>query len=241
MVSPALTMTAQEKKERAAFKRSTLLLFLASGEQWTTLAVAAELLQTSERTALRLMKKLIAEHLIKVDVGIVPHSNLKLYGISDHGLAVTGAALTLKAFPIGRTNPSWVKHHTQSQRIRIRGEQTGWTDWVSEKLLTVKNSQRLKKLPDFLMTRPDGHKACGELERYCKSKKRLADAMGGHLTQIVSGHYVFVYYFVPDKAAQERAFNRVEFVVVDGNKIKLNDSHRARFKVFLIESWQGEM
>lgn len=234
-------MTTREKKERAEFKRRTLLSFLCSGEQWTTLAVVAELLQTSERNALRLLKKLIDEHLIKVDVGIVHHSNLKLYGLTDHSIASFGAPANAKAFAIGRTNPSFVKHHIQGQLVRIKGERTGWCNWYPEKLLYVQNEMRLKKIPDYLMTRPDGRKACGELERYTKSPKRLSDAMGAHLHQIVNGHYEVVYYFVPDVAAQERAFARVHFMNIDGNKVKLNETHRARFKIFEIDTWKGEM
>ena len=45
---PALKMTYTEKIERAAHKREVLLDFLASGEVFTTVAMAAELLQLSE-------------------------------------------------------------------------------------------------------------------------------------------------------------------------------------------------
>lgn len=239
--SAALTMTYAEKQARAEFKRRTLLSFLASGEVWTTLTVVAQLLNTTERTALRLLQSLVAEHLLKVDIGIVPHSNLKLYGITAHGLAVCDTSHDkCKEFAIGRTNPSFVTHHLQSQLVRICMERAGWTDFVPGKLLYSKSSKG-QKIPDFLASRPDSKKVAGEIERYCKSPKRMADVIGGHLQQIVAGKYDFVYYFVPNKAAQQRAFDRVDFVVVDSNKIKLNESHRARFKIFEIESYKGEM
>jgi hypothetical protein len=192
---------------------------------------------------LRLLQKLVQEKLLKVDAQVLPYSHLKIYGISDHGLAVCGAGESIKAFQIGKTNPSWVAHHVQCQLIRIRAESSGWTNWVPGKLLLVENGNRLKKIPDFLMTRPspDGRKCSGELERFCKSPRRLSAVMGAHLQQIVSGKYELVYYFVPNKAAQQRAFDRVQFVSIDGQKIKLNDSHRARFRIFEINSWSGEM
>lgn len=203
--------------------------------------MTSELLETSERNALRLLQKLVQEKFLKVDEGISPHSNLKLYGLTDHAIAVVGAQINVKAFPIGRTNPSWVQHHIQSQLIRIRAERAGWTNWVPGKALLLENGKRLKKMPDFLMTRPDRRIACGELERFCKSPKRLSVAMAGHLMQIVQGHYELVYYFVPEMHAQQRAFERVQFVAVDGQKVKLNESHRARFKIMEIDSWEGEM
>lgn len=243
MAGNALKMSYTEREQRRLEKRAILLGFLASGEVWTTLQVAADLLETSERNVLRLLQRLVKEVLLKVDERVFPHSHQKLYGITDHGLAVCGAGDAIKAFQIGKTNPSWVTHHVQCQLIRIRAERAGWSNWVPGKLLLVENGTRLKKLPDFLMSRPkpDGRKCCGELERYCKSPRRFSSVIGAHLQQIVGKHYELVYYFVPNKAAQQRAFDRVQFVMVDGQKIKLNDSHRARFKVFEIDAWEGEM
>lgn len=242
MVSPALTMTSAEKRERAALKRRTLLSFLASGEVYTTLAIAAELLQTSERNALRLLQKLIEEKLLKVDEKVMPGSNLKLYGVSAHGLALAETAHPqAREFGIGKTNPGWVQHHIEGQQIRIRAERAGWSAWIPGKLLLVNNEKRLKKLPDALTVRPDGRHVAVEIERYVKSKKRMADVVAAHLQQIVAKHYDFVYYFSPHKTALERALDAVQFVIVDGNNVKLNDSHRARFKVFEIENWKGKM
>jgi hypothetical protein len=241
MPLPFYKMSHQQKQERAKLKRNTLLCFLASGEVYTTVTIVSELLQISERTALRLLQSLEHDKLIKVDQKIIPNSNLKLYGITDHGLSIAGAAENIKPFELGRTNPSYVKHHTQSQHIRIIADRNGWSNWTPEKLLYAPNASRLKKIPDFLMTRPDGLKACGELERYCKSPRRLSVAMSGHLMNILQQRYDLIYYFVPDRAAQERAFNRVKFISLEGNKVALNDTHRSRFKIFEISKWKGEM
>jgi hypothetical protein len=242
MASPALTMTNAEKRQRAALKRRTLVGFLASGEVYTTLSVAAELLQTSERNALRLLQTLVEERILKIDEKVVPGSNLKLYGITAHGLALTESAYPqAREFQIGKTNPGWVPHHIEGQKVRIRAEHAGWTGWIPGKLLLVDNEQRLKKLPDALCVRPDARRVAVEIERYVKSKKRMADVVAAHLQQIVAKRYDFVYYFSPHKSALERALDGVQFVIVDANKVKLNDSHRARFKVFDIQYWKGEM
>lgn len=241
MTNPALKMSPQERQQRSAEKRAAVLGFLASGEQWSTLSVIAELLQTSERNALRLLQKLVEEKLLKVDDRVLPHLRLKLYGISAHGLAVVGADVNMKAFAIGRTNPSFVQHHLESQLIRIRAEKAGWTNWTPGKVLFVENSTRLKKLPDSLANRPDGRRVAVEIERYVKSPKRLTDVMGLHLQQIVSKQYDLVYYFTPHPEAQMRAFNKIQFVTLENQKVKLNDSHRARFKVFDLKNWKGEI
>ena len=241
MTNPALKMSPVERQQRSAEKRAAVLNFLASGEQWSTLSVLSELLQTSERNALRLLQKLTEEKLLKVDDRVLPHLRLKLYGLSDHGIAMVGADVKMKAFCIGRTNPSQVEHHLQSQLIRIRAERAGWTNWVPGKTLYVENATRLKKLPDSLSNRPDGRRVAVEIERFVKSQKRLTDIMGLHLAQIVAGKYDLVYYFSPHPEAQMRAFNKIQFAHLENQKVKLNDSHRARFKVFSLENWKGEM
>ncbi|BCK87799.1 hypothetical protein MIZ01_1595 [Sideroxyarcus emersonii] len=241
MTNPALKMSPQERQQRSAEKRAAVLGFLASGEQWSTLTVLSELLRTSERNALRLLQKLNEEKLIKVDDRVLPHLRLKLYGITDHGLAVVGADVDMKAFAIGRTNPSFVQHHLESQLVRIRAEQTGWSNWTPGKVLFTDNSTRLKKLPDSLANRPDGRRVAVEIERFVKSPKRLTDVVGLHLQQIVAGKYDLVYYFTPHPEAQMRAFNKIQFVTMENQKVKLNDSHRARFKVFNLSEWKGEM
>lgn len=242
MLTTALSMSYAEKQARAAEKRRVFMSFLASGEVYTTLAVSAELLQTSERTALRFLQKLLKEKLIKVDENVVSHTTLKLWGISDHGINMTESAHPkAKPFALSRTNPSWVQHHIDGQLIRIRAERAGFTRYIPGKLLMVTNEQRLKKLPDALVTRPDGRHVAVEIERYVKSRKRMADVISAHLSQIISGQYDFVYYFTPHKFALDRAFVAVQFIRIEGKQIQLSENHRARFKTFDLKSWAGEM
>lgn len=242
MTNPAFHMTYLEKQERHSQKRACLLQFLASGEVYTTLKVAAQLLQASERTTLRLLQKLVEEKLLKVDLKVMPHTSLKLFGISEFGLAMTETAnLKAKPFMLSRTNPSWVQHHVDGQLIRIKAEVQGWKNYLPGKLLMVENTARLKKLPDALITRPDGRKVAIEIERYVKSRKRMEDVIAAHLSQIVDKKYDFVYYFTPHKPALDRAFAAVQFVAMDTKKIQLNDTHRARFKTFDLQKWNGEM
>jgi hypothetical protein len=236
-------MTRAEKLLRASQKREVLLVFLASGEGFTTLAVVAELLETSERNALRLLQKMQEEKLIKVDENVMPHTSLKLYGITAHGLAITAKAHPkAREFELSKTNPSWVPHHIEGQQIRIVAERAGWTNYIPGKLLMVENSGRLKKLPDALITRPDGRRCAIEIERFIKSKARHFEATSGHASAFVNKkNYELVYYFTPHLAALERVFASVQTVLVDGSKVQFSASLRARFKLFDIHHWKGEM
>lgn len=244
MMSPALKMTARERQERNLQKRNLLLSFLASGEVYTVLFVIALLLRTSERNALRLLQRMIVERLIVVEPDVMQNSNLKLYGITSHGLAMTpDAHAGAREHHLGRTNPKFINHHVQSQIVRVRAQQAGWMDWTPGKILMTRNERRLKTMPDSLATRPDGRRCAIELENWVKSRKRLCDVVSGHLTQVINGKYDVVYYFCPRKitAALQRALDKIEHVRIDGSKVKLNDIHRSRFKVFAIEDWRGEM
>lgn len=237
MLNPALSMTYAQKQQRAADKRRLLLAFLASGECYTSPAVVAELLQTTERTARRFLNALTEEMILRADSKAVPFSNLKIYGITAHGIALTESAHpSCREFFTGTLSPLYLAHHIEGQHIRIILERAGWADYVPGKLLYVENGQRLKKLPDALVTRPDGRRVAIEIERQVKSTKRMTDMVGGHLAQIIAGHYDIVYYFTPHQAALKRVFQAVEFVIVDGDKVKLTESHLARFKIFDIQN-----
>lgn len=237
MLNPALKMSYQEKQERAADKRRVLLGFLASGEVYTTLSIVAELLQTTERTALRLVTKLVAEKSLRADLKAVPFSNLKIYGITAHGIGITESAHPrCREFFTGTINPNYLAHHFEGQHIRIGLDRAGWTNYVPGKLLFVENSQRLKKLPDALATTPTGHRVAVEIERHVKSQKRMSEIIGSHLQQIIGGHYSLVYYFTSHQNALERVFKSVEFVIVGGDKVKLTELHRARFKILDIQN-----
>lgn len=240
MTPDFLKMSPSDRARRHQQKTAVVLGFLGSGEGYSILPVVAELLQTSERNALRLLQKLVEDKLIKVDEKILTHTRQKLYGITDHGLSMVGAAKEVRAFQIGKTNPSWVQHHVDCQRARIKCEMAGWSGWVPGRILMGKNADRLKKLPDALAIRPDGRRVAIEIERFVKSTKRTCDVLGMHLQQISVGKYDLVYYITPHVEAQQRAFERVEFVPVENKKIKLNDMHRARFKVFDLTKFKGE-
>src|ERR1022692_4357584 len=89
---PALKMSYAQKMERNLQKRVALLNFLCSGESYSTLSIVADILRISERTAQLLLKKLVAEKLLRVDERASPYSRIKLYGVTQHGLALTQSA-----------------------------------------------------------------------------------------------------------------------------------------------------
>ena len=232
---PALKMTYAQKMERNAQKRATLLSFLASGESYTTLSVVTELLRISERTAQLLLKKLVAEKALRVDARASPFSRIKLYGITQHGIAITESAHPdCREFFVGKTNPGYIDHHVTGQRVRISLTRIGWRDYIPGKILMVNNNseRKNKAVPDAMVTRGDGRKVAIEIENNIKSKTRMAMSIAAHLRQILENKYDFVYYYTPHLAALKRVFSTIIYVRMDDGWVKLSDSHRARFKTF---------
>lgn len=240
MTWTALKMCPEERTARAAQKRAMLMGFLASGEVYTTLKVAAALLDTSERNALRLLQGFVKEKLLSIDERSIGYgAKIKVYGATHFSLCLNKANHHLDEFHIGKLNLSFLNHHTQTQLIRIKAERKGWNEWVPGRVLHKQVGMR--KIPDALATRPDGRRAALEVELNLKSKTRFSVVLALHLSQIVNEKkYDLVYYFTPHKAALDRAFSAVQHVIIDGKKITLNDSHRARFKTFDIKTWEGE-
>lgn len=230
-------MSRAEVLARAAEKRGLLMSFLASGEAYTSLKIAADIMGVSQRAARDTLKALVRDSMIKVEDGLPQ----KLYGLTSHGIALTeNAHSAVREFQIGKSNPAYVNHHLQTQIVRLAASASGWTSWVPGKILYSQNATRLKKLPDSIGTRSDGRVIAFEVENYVKSQKRLEVVMGLHLQQITAGHYQIVYYLTPHPDAQRRAFDKINFVPVDGLKIKLTDAHRQRFVVHGISEWKGE-
>lgn len=227
---PALKMPYTEKMERAEQKRKLVLDFLASGEIFTTAAVAAELLQLNEQTIMRMFNRLAAEQLLRVDPKAIPFSKLKLWGITAHGLALTKSANPrCHEFRVGRTKPAFLEHHLDCQRVRIALQNNGWTNWVPDKLLRIENSKRLKKIPDALAVCPDGVRVAIEIERNIKSKSRMQEMMAGHIRQLEEDRYDAIHYFTPHLDALKRVFQSVTAVQLNGVYEKVTETYRSRF------------
>lgn len=156
-------MSPQEIKARARAKRGLVLNFLASGEVWTTTEIACQLLQCARPCAQSTLKQLEKEKEITagiVDTGI---RKIAVYGITSHGLAVAGQ-FGGRGFD-GPTSikPAYIAHHVDTQRARLLAEAASWHDWKPGKALY---GTGFLKVPDALVTAPDGTVVSIEIERH---------------------------------------------------------------------------
>lgn len=231
-----LTSTSRSRIEidaRASEKRTKILDFLSSGEVWTTVQVVNLLLCCSRQSSLRTLKSMGKAGAIKSELC----GNTQIFGVTGHGLALALAAHTdTKEFELGKTNPSFINHHIQTQIARLKAESAGWTGWVPGKIL-YSQTPRLKKIPDALAVRADGRTVAVEIELHVKSFRRNSEILGLYIEQLIQKRHDFVYYFTPSPEALQRALERVKTTRVKGSVIAVSESHRARFIIVSIDEF----
>ena len=131
MVSNIPKMSQAERLERAKEKADAVLSFLASGEVYTTPAVAALLLGVHQTRALACLKSLEKQGFLKSEELYFDARHQKIYGVTAHGQAAINT-FTGAVFEKGKTNPQYIHHRLFGQRMRIRAELAGWTAWKHE-------------------------------------------------------------------------------------------------------------
>lgn len=233
-------MTSEQREQRSTEKREKIINFLASGEGFSTTAVICELLGCSQPVAHRVLSALVKTDQLKSETLQVEGRVTRLWGITPHGLGLAGI-FDAPFFELGRTNPQFVTHHTDTQRARLKAAAAGWTSWTPGKLLY---NQGLKKIPDALATNPDGELVAIELERTLKTPKRYADIISQHLQIIKAGRWGMVLYLTPSRVpslALKAAIQRVTTVSVAGEKVQLERRHFDRFKFFDLDAWKGQI
>lgn len=228
-------MTYEERQARAQAKKDIILGFLASGEVYTSVAVAAQVMAASPSAADRTLASLVRDGALKCESHMVSSRKMHLYGITPHGLALMDR-FDRPYFQLGRTNSAYIPHHLETQRARLAAEEVGWTDWTPGKLL---HSQGLKKIPDAIAASPEGARIAIEIERHIKTPKRYEEIISAHLQSISKKLWREVHYLTPDGLAIRiaKAFENVKSVPVNGDRIQLEQIHRDRFCFYELNSW----
>lgn len=234
-------MTQAEKTARADQKRAAILQFLASGEVWTVADTVAQIIGASKRRAVATLDAMGRDALITSEVLAYGGRQIKLYGITPHGCAVAGA-FEQPHFEKGRTNPSFVQHRLDGQRMRLAAEAADWSGWQPERAMRIQAGREgWRKIPDAMAINPAGERVAIEIERHCKTPKRYAELIVSFLQEIKAGRYHHVDFVCPDgvEILVKRAIERVTTVKVNGDPVQITDAHRARFRYHSFTNWPG--
>ena len=240
MLSNIPKMSQAERLARAQEKADAVLSFLASGEVYTTPAVAALLLNVHQTRALACLKSLEKQGLLKSEELYFDARHQKIYGITAHGQASVNC-FTGAIFEKGKTNSQYIHHRLFGQRMRIRAEAAGWTAWKHENeirkeqaALKADDKARWKKIPDSLAINPEKKRIGYEWERAAKSPRRYESFICLHLQQIKLEYYDEVHIVCPvpvDKWVRN-AMAKVTSVDLNGTTVKLEPKHLEKFKIF---------
>lgn len=125
-------MTYEERQARAQAKRGIILGFLASGEVYTSVVVAGQVMAASPSASERTLNGLVRDGALKFESHMVGSRKMHVYGITPHGLALMNR-FDRPYFQLGRTNSSYISHHLETQRARLAAEEAGCTDWTPGK------------------------------------------------------------------------------------------------------------
>lgn len=233
MTLPAMSFL--EKQARAADKRRAILSFLAGGETYTTLPISAQVMKCSIRSSRDTLDAMVRDGVLKSESMFVQSRKIRIFGITPHGLAVVNA-IDGSSFELGRTNPSYVPHHLATQTARLAAEAADWSDWQPGKTL---HKCGYLKVPDALATRPGGIKIAIEIERHAKTKRRYEEVLSLHLQEITKKSWTEVHYLaVPELVRPlQNIFQRIETIPVKGERVSLEEKHRARFRFFSMAEW----
>lgn len=237
MRAPLPQMTHAERMARAQAKSEILLKFLGSGEVYITADVAADLLQIDRSRAAACLNSLERQGALKSETHDVRARFVKQWGITPHGLALADCFCN-PFCELGRTNGAQLEHRSACQRMRLKTEAAGgWTDWTPDRI--VRLTKGLKKVPDAIATDPIGNRVAIEIERNVKTPKRYSEIIVAYLLEIKAGKYDEVHFVCPAKVEKlvEKSFSRIESVKLNGEVVKLEAKHRARFKFFSFDNW----
>lgn len=222
---------------RARQKRETILRFLRD-ETWSNLTNLASALELSEPATFKTLSRMERDGLLLKSK--ITELRLNLWGITPQGLAFAwGQDETIQLRPNFQPNKLSIiniRHYLDIQRARLIAEKVGWRNWIPGNRLP----KNIKKRPDAVAINNEGQIIAIEIERTIKTIKRYEAIFSIYLQMIKRDSYTRVHYVCPDASFAlrlARIFELIKAVPVAGERVPINENHRARFSVFALKDW----
>lgn len=240
-----------ERERIKADKEEKILSFLLD-ETYSTSAIIANLLELTQTTAYRTLKKmevngLVKMHSVGIELGRTGRQTI-------WGLTPTGALMAtdlnsdnfkVDFFEVGRVKSSTMMHSLALQRVKVMALATGWSEWKSSrKVQQMANGDRKTwlQVPDALAISPKGRLTAFELERTVKTPKRYNEILSNYASMISDKTVAEVVYICPGKIAPrlERLFSEIKEIIVDKKTYSVSESLLKRFKFLTYEEWEKQ-
>lgn len=188
----------KQNKKRSAEKEQSIVNFLGSGEVWSSLPILTHVLKIEEHQTSVTLKRMVIKNLIKEEV--LPDKT-KIFGITNTGIALVKDQTNSKAFCIGKTPLSTVKHHLLTQKARLLFQSMKATAWLPGKAIYKDKNYHLKNVADGCF-QFQNLTCVLEIELFVKSHKRMKKVLGNYVHDLTDTQYGKplldrVYYFTP--------------------------------------------
>lgn len=225
-----------ERVARIEKKRRLILRFLRD-ETWAMADILCKVAELQTRQAVH--KTLVGmERANLVKKGALPISgciSLTAWGITSHGLAHAWDDSEdyeyRPYFDPARLSVSQIQHQSLLQKVRLAMEEAGWKEWYRGERLGFKTKVR----PDAVALRPDGLRVAIEIEPTVKTGKRYQQIIRNHLMQIKEGGWDAVLYLSGYAGRLQRIFDSIDYVLLPGERVLLNETHRKRFRFLALD------
>lgn len=242
-----LIASPSDRAARIALKRFSLLRFLRLN-LYTIADIVGLLLNISSRqgvhTTLLAMER---DGLLRRETVDANNRHWTLWGITPHGQALAfdpanNEQPESKYFEAGRVGLSVLAHTLELQRLSIRADRAGWTDWrLGDRLGKWQAGQ---SRPDALVQSPAGVVYAVECERTIKTVKRYEAILVDRLQAIKRGDFAHCVWLCQtrDQADRLRAIiASITELNVAGSRIQIQDRHRATLHFAAFEDFPNNI
>lgn len=197
-------------QQRSAAKEQDVLAFLGSGEVWSSLPILTHVLKIGVHQTRVTLNRMVDKKLLKEET--LP-DGLKIYGITNTGIALVKDQTNSKAFCIGKTPLSTVKHHLLTQKVRLLFRSLKASAWLPGKAIYKDKNYHLKNVADGSF-RYQNLNCVLEVELSVKTDKRFKVVLGNYVLDMGSDQYGKplldrVYYFTPHPSLIEKLIDKL--------------------------------
>jgi len=244
-----------ERYRIKAEKEDKILKFLLD-EIFSTSSRVAKLIDTTQTTAYRTLKKMESQGFVKM------HEEGLSLGRSGKqviwGLTPTGALLAsdpnaesfkIDYYEVGRVKPVTMEHSLDVQDVKITALKRGWTEWKSSRKvqqMAQGDRETWLQVPDALAISPKGHQTAFEIERTVKTPKRYEVILSNYAQMIQEGIVKEVLYISPERISPrlERLFKTIEKITIYDGTVKrviaTPEGLLKRFRFLTYEQWEKQ-
>jgi hypothetical protein len=216
----------------------TILKFLRVETCSTPSIVQTLLKQKTVQASYQILNRMVTQKLLsKYTLSVLSGRGVLLFGITNLGLAyafdLEETAVFRPTFQPSKISAVTLQHKFDIQMIHVNCIHAEWKNWRDGSQLGFRG--RNQKIPDAVVTSPEGQSIALEIEREVKSVKRYKQIILSHLLNRRKGHWSSIFYLCPnnDLALRlKRVFENLGAVDFNGKKIILTSEHLQHFRFY---------